>query len=216
MNPPKDSVAEFVAKAREKLGLTQAGLAEVFSKTRATISHWESTKYEPEYSVLLKLSEMSGIPLPGSGGGSTPSNVSVAGTVYPAVPLISWVQAGNWAEIVDNYMPGEDDLVAARESRPGKYSFALRVEGDSMISHNHISFPPGTIIIVDPARAAGSGDFVVAKDIATGCATFKRLMQDAGHWFLKPLNPAYPMMPIDDPAIRVIGVVIESQIINKL
>lgn len=216
VTPPKDSVAEFVTKARLKMGLTQQELGDLFCKTRATVSHWESQKHEPEYSMLLKLSELSGIPLPGTNGTETSSNVSTVGTVYPAVPLISWVQAGNWAEIVDNYTPGENDLVAAKESKPGKYSFALRVEGDSMISHNHISFPPGTIIIVDPARAAGSGDFVVAKDIATGCATFKRLMQDAGHWFLKPLNPAYPLIPIDDPAIRVIGVVIESQIINKL
>lgn len=216
MIPPKDSVAEFVTKARLKMGLTQQELGDLFFKTRATVSHWEAQKHEPEYSMLLKLSEMSGIPLPGTSSAAAVSNVSTPGTAYPAVPLISWVQAGNWAEIVDNYTPGDDELIAARDSKPGRYAFALRVEGDSMISHNHISFPPGTIIIVDPARAPGSGDFVVAKDVDTGCATFKRLMQDAGRWFLKPLNPAYPLIPIDDPAIRVIGVVIESQIIQKL
>ena len=214
MIPPKDSVAEFVTKARLKMGLTQQGLGDMFCKTRATVSHWESQKHEPEYSMLLKMSELSGIPLPGT---TTPaSNVSAVGTIYPAVPLISWVQAGSWSEIVDNYLPGEGDLVAAKESKPGKYAFALRVEGDSMVSNNHISFPTGTIIIVDPARAANPGDFVVAKDVDTQQATFKRLMQDGGRWFLKPLNPAYPIIPIDDPAIRVIGVVIESQIIQKL
>lgn len=158
-------------------------------------------------SALMETDMETGAPIP---------NVSTTGAVYPAVPLISWVQAGNWAEIVDNYVPGDGELIAARDSKPGKFAFALRVEGDSMVSHNHISFPPGTILIVDPSRLPAAGDFVVAKDVETGCATFKRLMQDAGRWFLKPLNPAYPLMPIDDPAIRVIGVVIESQIIQKL
>lgn len=158
-------------------------------------------------SALMETDMETGVPIP---------NVSTTGAVYPAVPLISWVQAGNWAEIVDNYVPGDGELIAARDSKPGKFAFALRVEGDSMVSHNHISFPPGTILIVDPSRLPAAGDFVVAKDVETGCATFKRLMQDAGRWFLKPLNPAYPLMPIDDPAIRVIGVVIESQIIQKL
>lgn len=146
------------------------------------------------------------------------SNVSaVPDTAYPAVPLISWVQAGMWADIVDNYLPGSgEELRAAFASKPGMRSFALRVEGDSMVSHNHTSFPPGTILIVDPARSPAPGDYVIAKDVDTQQATFKRLMQDGGRWFLKPLNPVYPTIPIDDPAIRVVGVVIESQIVNKL
>lgn len=145
------------------------------------------------------------------------SNVVPDNTVYPAVPLISWVQAGMWADIVDNYTPGSaDDLRPAYTSKPGRLSFALRVEGDSMVSHNHTSFPEGTILIVDPARAPAPGDYVIAKDVETQQATFKRLMQDGGRWFLKPLNPSYPIIPIDDPAIRVIGVVIESQNVQKL
>lgn len=157
--------------------------------------------------------------LDGSGAQPGPNgsnNVAPMNTVFPAVPLISWVKAGMWADIVDNYMPGSgEELKAAYTSKPGRQAFALRVEGDSMVSHNHTSFPEGTILIVDPARSPAAGDYVIAKDVETQQATFKRLMNDGGRWFLKPLNPAYPIIPIDDPAIRVIGVVIESQNVNK-
>ena len=79
-----------------------------------------------------------------------------------------------------------------------------------------VSFPEGTIIIVDPERAPKAGDYVVAKDVIHQKATFKKLTTDGSAWYLKPLNPAYPTKEIDDPAMRVIGVVIEYQTGGKL
>jgi len=135
------------------------------------------------------------------------------------VPLISWVRAGQWSEIQDEFAPGEaDDWVYAYDSRPNGHAFALRVTGDSMTTPypGDRSFPDGTIIIVDPGQAANAGDYVIAKDIDTQQATFKRLVYDGGRWFLRPLNPAFPTIEIDDPAIRVIGKVIEYQTRGKL
>ena len=117
------------------------------------------------------------------------------------------------------YQPGEaEQWIDAYETQPGEQAFALRVDGDSMTSPypGDISFPDGSIIIVDPARACDAGDYVVAKDVSTQKATFKKLVQDGGRWFLKPLNPSYPTIEIDDPAMRVIGRVTESQIRRKL
>lgn len=57
---------------------------------------------------------------------------------------------------------------------------------------------------------------MIAKDVSTQRATFKKLTYDAGRWFLKPLNPAYSTIEIDDPAIRVIGRVIEFRTGGKL
>lgn len=135
------------------------------------------------------------------------------------VPLISWVRAGLWGAIEDQFHPGEaDEWADAYDTKPGANAFALRVTGDSMtnpVPGGH-SFPEGTIIIVDPGRAAGPGDFVIAKDVATQQATFKRLASDGGRWFLKPLNPSYPTVEIDDPDIRVIGKVVEYQMRGKL
>jgi SOS-response transcriptional repressor LexA len=135
------------------------------------------------------------------------------------VPIISWVIAGSWSDVQDNFHPGEaDDWADAFDSLPGSNAFALRVVGDSMTNPipGGRTFPEGTIIIVDPARGASAGDFVVAKDVHTQQATFKQLTTDGGRWYLRPLNPAYPTIEIDDPDMRVIGRVIEFQTRGKL
>ncbi len=135
------------------------------------------------------------------------------------VPLISWVKAGLWGAIEDHFHPGEaEEWAEAYDTKPGDNAFALRVTGDSMTNPipGDRSFPEGTIIIVDPGRSASAGDFVIAKDVATQKATFKRLVSDGGRWFLKPLNPTYPTVEIDDPDIRVIGKVVEYQTRGKL
>ncbi len=145
-------------------------------------------------------------------------NVSTA-TVRGSVPLISWVQAGHLGEAFDMNLPGEaEEWVETYESTPQGRSFALRVQGDSMTSPHpgETSFPDGCIVIVDPDRACHAGDFVIAKDVTTQKATFKRLVSDGGRWYLKPLNPTFPTLEIDDPALRVIGRVIEMQIRRKL
>ncbi|MGB4061009.1 MAG: S24 family peptidase [Burkholderiaceae bacterium] len=91
-------------------------------------------------------------------------------------------------------------------------TYALMVEGDSMVSTagTH-SFPPGTVLIVDPERAPNAGDFVIANDVVTQQAMFKQLTTDGSRWYLRSLNPAYAPIEIDDPAQRVIGRVIEAR-----
>lgn len=146
------------------------------------------------------------------------SNVSPIKLTSVKVPLISWVRAGNLSDVVDNHRPGEaDEWIAPEYTKPSKHAFALRVEGDSMTGgSNGVNFPEGCLIIVDPERSPQAGDYVVAKDTTTQKATFKKLTTDGASWYLKPLNPAYPTKEIDDPAVRVIGVVIEWQIGGKL
>lgn len=135
------------------------------------------------------------------------------------VPQISWVQAGSLSEVQDFFQPGEaDQWEDVFHTTPSGHAFALVVEGESMISPypQDKSFPPGTILIVDPDRQALAGDFVIAKDVATQQATFKKLAHDGGRWFLKPLNPSFPTIEIDDPSLRIIGKVIEYRFGGKL
>lgn len=133
------------------------------------------------------------------------------------VPLISWVKAGTWSLIEDYFHPGEaEEWVSTQSKVLSRHTFALRVEGDSMTSQTGISFPEGCVIVVDPERAPKSGDYVVAKDVSTQKATFKRLTTDGSRWYLKPLNTAYPAIEIDDPAMRVIGVAVEWLMAGKL
>lgn len=143
-----------------------------------------------------------------------PSNVESVAT-KKEVPLISWVRAGGWGEI-DDHNPDTTETAPIRYSQPGRYAFALSVDGDSMTTSIGLSFPHGTTIIIDPDRIAKVGDFVVAKDVISQKATFKRLASDGGRWYLRPQNKEYPTLEIDHPEKRIIGVVIEFYIGAKL
>ena len=217
----RDSLAVRLRTAREAAKLTQGKLAELSGVSQSDISKIERGATQSPAGLVELAVALGRDPLwLKTGQGSPESSVKnvTSVTSKSSVPLISWVAAGNLGEVEDMYQPGEaDEWIACFESQPGKNAFALRVEGDSMTSPypGEISFPSGTIIVIDPGRAAQAGDFVVAKDVLTQQATFKKLTYDGGRWFLKPLNPSYPTLEIDDPALRVIGRLVESQIRRK-
>lgn len=136
---------------------------------------------------------------------------NVEALTAPPVPVISWIQAGMWSEIQDTFEPGDaDDWKSPTLARLGRRAYALIVRGESMTDPTGPrSFPEGTLIFVDPDAGFGPGDFVIAKDVKTQEATFKKLLTDGGRWYLKPLNKEFQTIEIDDPAIRVIGRVME-------
>lgn len=138
------------------------------------------------------------------------ANLRAADPVGRSVPLISWVEAGQMADVEDPYPPGDGAAWIPVGRKCGPRAFALTVDGLSMTNPNgHPTFPHGTVIIVDPDVSPDPGRFVVAKDVANQAATFKRLAVDGGRWFLVPLNPAFPTLEIDRSTIRIIGVVVE-------
>jgi SOS-response transcriptional repressor LexA len=117
------------------------------------------------------------------------------------VPLISDVQAGMYKEYVDNFYPGDGGAELIPTSVPVKrHTFALRVSGDSM----EPDFHAGMILVVEPDMEPMPGDFVIARN-GEDETTFKQLVKDGGDWYLKPLNPRYPIKPLGRSMI--IGVV---------
>ena len=132
-----------------------------------------------------------------------------------AVPLISWVAAGQWSEAVDTYRVGEGEKPVYTTKRVSSQAFALRVVGDSMVNPNgHPTFPPGSIIIVDPSRRPENKDAVIVRLDHSKDVTFKQLViQDGGERWLKPLNPQYPPVRYDDSAV-IVGVVVQTIIEN--
>jgi SOS-response transcriptional repressor LexA len=142
-------------------------------------------------------------------------NTSPVEPVKGYIPLLSSVRAGTWGEI-DNHHADTDELIAVRETDPGEHAFALRVEGDSMTWDGSPSFPEGTVLIVSVQRAPKAGDYVIAKNTTGQKALFKKLMTDGMTWQLNSLNRDYKPIPIEDPAVRVIGVVVEYWMGGKL
>jgi SOS-response transcriptional repressor LexA len=129
-----------------------------------------------------------------------------------SVPVISFIMASQLSDINAIPDPGYEDWPKVRINFPaGERSWALRVQGDSMDDGTDTGIREGFTVICDPDRAPQAGDYVIAKDTDTQQATFKKLVTDAGRWYLKPLNRAYPTIEIDDPKLRVIAVVTEAQ-----
>jgi SOS-response transcriptional repressor LexA len=142
-------------------------------------------------------------------GHSNVRPVSVPDTFY-RYPRLSSVAAGSWREAVEAFDPWswEDFEITGYQSKGS--AFWLQVDGDSMTSTTPPSFPDGTLILVDTGIIPRAGHMVVARLHESNEATFKQLAHDAGRMFLKPLNPAYPLIPIDERC-DLIGVVVEQK-----
>lgn len=124
-------------------------------------------------------------------------NTSPGSTIKGEVPLLSNVQAGMYTEFVDNLHPGEGDYEKVSTTVPvNRYTFALRVTGDSM----EPEFTEGMQLIIEPELSPEHNDFVVARN-GGGETTFKQLVRDGEDWYLKPLNTRYPIKPLGTATI---------------
>ncbi len=137
------------------------------------------------------------------------SNIEPGPDTKGLIPLISWVQAGSWSEVVDLYAVGDAEDWLPCPANHGSRAFALRVRGESMYDpHGRRSFREGDIVYVDPDRQHENGSLVIAKLTDSQEATFKQLVIEDEKRYLKALNPAWPerMMPING-SCHIVGVV---------
>ena len=145
---------------------------------------------------------------PGNQAGATSEKpLSLPGlAVSGAVPLISWLQAGDWVVVVNNDAPGWCGQTIRTAGSIGKHTYALRVINDAMTNPcGYPSFPEGTLLIVEPELVPVPNDYIIVR-CGNREATFKKLIKDGDDWYLKPLNPEYPTRPLPDDAV-ICGVV---------
>jgi SOS-response transcriptional repressor LexA len=140
-------------------------------------------------------------------------NVSNAAIGERRIPVISPVQAGNFREIVDAFAMGAGDNYLSTDSECSPYTFALQVEGRSMLP----DFEEGDRVIIDPDIRPHSGDFVVARN-SKGGATFKKYRirgsdQSGREVFeLIPLNvDEFDSVRSDMEPLEIIGTMIEHR-----
>ena len=126
-------------------------------------------------------------------------------------PVISWVRAGDWAESPDNFQPGDADEWLESEEKAGLHGYWLVVDGDSMTP----LFPPGSRILVQPEGFdLISGKYYVAIYYESGRkrdTTVKQYVRDVGFEYLKPLNPTYRTLDVNEN-VRIIGRVIDYKL----
>ncbi|MGI2072152.1 LexA family protein [Shewanella baltica] len=212
---------DLVKTRIKELGMTQEKLAELVEVTPGGMGHWLNNRREPSLSQIakiLKAVNLDSLVLHSDGTleypdeaisnlSNTKSNISY----QKSFPVISYVQAGLWTEALEPCSVASSDEWYETTERTGDNCFWLRVQGDSMTSPSGISFPEGTLILIDAEKDFQNGSFVVAKLTDINEATFKKLVIDAGQKFLRPLNTVYPTLPINGNC-KIIGVVVDAKI----
>ncbi len=124
------------------------------------------------------------------------------------VPLISWVQAGDWNGAHAPFPPGEAERWLECPAAHSERTYALRVRGDSMTAPygNTRTYPAGCIVFVDSRqRSPVNGQRIIAKLDGADEVTFKVFKQEDGRVWLQPINPTHDK--ITEP-FKVLGTVI--------
>jgi SOS-response transcriptional repressor LexA len=208
---------ERIAKAIAASGKKKGEIATACGVANSAVTQWisgESKSLRPEN--LYALAKATGFRAEwlaiGEGPERDPSEESnVALVTQPSAmfryPVISWVSAGSWEEAVQPYPDGFSDRYELSDYDSKGPAFWLEVKGDSMTAPTGTSVPEGMLILVDTEADVKPGKLVIAKLPASNEATFKKLVDDGGVRYLKPLNPAYKMVELDE-SCKIIGVAV--------
>jgi SOS-response transcriptional repressor LexA len=188
-------LGKMIREQRKAVGLRYSDLQKKSGLTYAYLKSLERGERIPKLETLMRLSEALRMPfhelLDALG-------LPIIGALN-LVPVISWVNAGNW---IESYVsPEVSDWVVTDVAK--KEVFALRVEGDSMSPE----FAHGDLVVVDPHAAWENGSYVIAlKDTETIFKQYKVYGKTA---VLKPLNPKYEDIVLSEE-IQIIGRVIRK------
>lgn len=208
---------ERIAKAIAASGKKKGEIATACGVANSAVTQWitgESKSLRPEN--LYALAKATGFRAewlaigegPEKESDEEPNVLQVAqpSTMY-RYPVISWVSAGSWEEAVQPYPDGFSDRYELSDYDSKGPAFWLEVKGDSMTAPTGTSVPEGMLILVDTEADVKPGKLVIAKLPASNEATFKKLVDDGGVRYLKPLNPAYKMVELDENC-KIIGVAV--------
>ncbi len=209
MDTMNTDIALWVKTARAKMGMSQEALSAHLGLTKGNVSAWENGRHKPKLEQVLAIAQLTGMEQPAEMRGF---NVTSATMGARRIPLISYVQAGVWTDVVDSYQPGAADEYLLTDLELSGSAFALEIKGDSMLPE----FKAGDRVIIDPAVYPQPGDFVVAKN-GQDEATFKKYrprgVNERGDvvFELVPLNEDYPSMRSDVTPIRIVGTMVEHR-----
>ncbi len=210
-NDNKDRLSLTQEKAADALGYATQGAVSQYLNGRVPLNIEATIRFasllgvapediRPDLSDLLKFVRS-----------TTPGEPSApAAESDYEYPLLSWVRAGEFTEIDGQYTQHDALRWVDTTKKASSSAFWLEVHGDSMTAPvgSKPSFPEGMLILIDPELDVGSGEFCVA--VKDGEATFKKYLRDGWQQFLKPLNPQYPVIPINE-SCRVIGKVVDAR-----
>jgi SOS-response transcriptional repressor LexA len=186
----KETFGTRIKAKRIELDLTQEQLAQEIGVRRETVTQWEKDQTKVTGENLLKLAD----------------TLKVSGTW-----LIKGGTAGaNPVRYVPEFGARGASVVRPTTSSVGPRAFWWRVpEGDtSMVCPDgDISFPPGSVLIVDPDAEVVSGDFVLTGPTNPTCRQFHIIGKQQR---IFALNSKVKALPLSD-SHRVLGVIVQLQ-----
>lgn len=199
--------------AMDRIGINQSELGRRAKVSRGTVSLWlNGTTKELHGKNLLNAANALQVNPEwlSTGRGQMIENSELNPNTSPAdlkkgVPLISWVQAGDWQEAIDNFHTGDGEGMIPTTKNVGDSAYALRVDGDSM----EPEFMDGSIIVVDPDAEVINKCYVIAK-LNGQDVTFKQYMEDGARRYLKPMNTAYPIIDITNLEVEFCGRIVQQ------
>lgn len=213
-------IADVIRTARERKKMSKVKFAELVGVHRQTVYDWENGESAPNRKRAPIVADVLGITVAALSGDPMHVNVATITTDVQntrRVPLIDWVNAGLGAEVVAAHpLRNASEYVEARSS-VSEFSFALRVQGNSM----EPEFYDGDVIIVDPHKTPQHNQYVVAELLPNGTpegsgdVTLKRykfrgIAGGMASFDLEPLNPEYPTVTINrNHPGRILGTVVE-------
>ncbi len=124
--------------------------------------------------------------------------VEVDGSELVEIPLLGCITAGSPIERIENH-----DLVKVPSNMVRRNTYALRVQGHSMIDDNILD---GDIIVVEKQVSAENGQSVVAL-INNEQVTLKKFYIEADGIRLQPANPDMEPIFLKNEEVQVLGIV---------
>lgn len=207
------SLGNRIRTLRKDRRLTQKQLGKAVGVSDVTVGYWEKDLNTPGGKSLTNLASYLGVSesylLYGK---EDDSNVSPAFVGGMRIPIISYVQAGNWTTGSEaKSLEGTTEFILTTGNF-SRSTFALKIKGKSM----EPEFVEGDLIIVDPDLSPMPGDYVVASN-GHHEATFKKyrsrgVSTDGNEVFdLVPLNDDFATRSSLTEEITIIGVLVEHR-----
>lgn len=199
-------VHQRIRQGREALGLSVEAFAEKVGVSRGAVQQWENGGTAPKRANQAAVADALKITV--AELMSDGIEVIPGPKLRGVVPLISWVQAGDWNDANDQLQPGEAERWLPCPVNHSARTYALRVRGDSMTAPYGTgrTYPEGCIIFVDPdKRSPANGTRVIARLDGSDDVTFKVFKDEDGQKWLQPLNPQHQSIR---GKFRILGTII--------
>lgn len=183
------TVGTRIKSLRKEKKLTQKQLGRLANVSDAAVVLWEKDVNTPKFEKLQLIAPALNTTIDYILYGITDAgpNVGDYRPVTRMLPVLSYVQAGNWTNVQSVSQLDIEQWLPAPPAA-GKNSYYLIVRGISNSPH----FNDGDFICIDPdicIEHVQTGEMVIAE--CDGESTFKALIKDYKQMYLKALNPNF-------------------------